>query len=57
MYMKGQQSLFLQTLEFAEDGDYYTYDGSYSPASYRNGYDPTYSCDFIGFRPALYVKL
>ena len=56
MYMKGQQSLFLQTLELAGAGDYSDHSPP-NPAKYRNGYDPTYGCDFIGFRPALYVKL
>ncbi len=37
-------------------GGYYYYDGDYSPADDRDGYNPTYSNGSYGFRSALYIK-
>ena len=57
MYWNGQQSLVLQAVELSGDGRC-DYGGSGGPASYRDAYDPTgIADDYIGFRPALYVKL
>ena len=54
MYLNGQQSLVLQAVEFAGDGCCGN-DVSYDPASCRL-YD-FYGGIYMGFRPALYVKL
>ena len=54
--MNGLQSLILQAVELSGVG-IYDFNGSNLPASYRGDDDPTYSNDYVGFRPALYVKL
>ena len=37
-------------------GGGFDYTGSDNPASYRDNYDTTYSNDYVGFRPTLYVN-
>ena len=54
--MNGLQSLTLQIIEFAGDGNYYN-TGSDYPASNRNDDPPTDSYDDLSFRPSLYVNL
>ena len=57
MYVNGQRSLFLRTVEFTGAGDGFSY-GAAGLASDRSyGDDPTRFSYVRGFRPVLYVKL